>query len=198
MDAPTFWNEKWDGRIKSDGRVAMNGEKRKFILKQLIARPEFDDLKKLEIGCGPAIHAGIMEQNRPGWTKNYSGVDVSETAIEYAREVVGVDARHLDVFSLNGEFKGIQLFLFLDSLEHIQDHKRLAGKVREMASDEFTIFGNIPLYTTAEGLETGNERPVDINVLAHFLSRCGGHDIYHNVYGINGYPYLLFQCKVTK
>jgi 2-polyprenyl-3-methyl-5-hydroxy-6-metoxy-1,4-benzoquinol methylase len=198
MDAQTFWTKKWADRIKPDGRVLMNGVKRKFIIKYFVAHPEFDILKKLEIGCGPAVHAGIMEQKRPGWTKNYSGIDVSETAIEYAREMVGVDARHMDVFSLNGEFKDIQLFLFLDSLEHIHDHKGLARKVREMGADEFIIFGNIPLYMTEEGAATDTERSVDINVLADFLRRCGGADIYHHVYGIGGYPYMTFRCKVTK
>ena len=59
-----------------------------------------------------------------------------------------------------------------------------------LSGEELTIFGNIPLYLSEC---EGNERPMDINVVNKFLFMCGCTHRWHEIYGLNGYPYMMFE-----
>jgi len=85
------------------------------------------------------------------------------------------------------------LFLFLDSLEHMENLKAISQKVRAIAADGFIIFGNVPLYPSHH--DTMAEYPMNINILKQFIYDCGLSGLHQRIYGINGYPYMVFEAK---
>lgn len=89
--------------------------------------------------------------------------------------------------------------MFWDVLEHIPNHKTLAKRIKELASNDFYIIGNIPLYTSDHANQVGGfEQPMDVNKLFDFLQCCGAIGFEQEIYGAYGYPYMFFEAHVTK
>jgi hypothetical protein len=137
------------------------------------------------------------------WKKNYTGIDLSEKAVANARKL-GIEAYVADIHCQNPRwsmddglmeyhYNAYELFLFLDSLEHIHHHVKLAEKVKQLAAEKFGIFGNVPLYHSVHAENEGIERPMNITLVARFLKKCGIDKFRHEVYGIHGWPYLWFE-----
>jgi len=206
VDFTEFWDHHWSGRIKGES-VEMNEGKMRHILRQLWKKPYLIPLRKLEVGCGTGIHIYYLSQLCEEWKRQYVGVDLSPTTIGFARKsglqaFCGDITKGIETVSdpLTGAkpeiMQDFQFFLFLDVLEHIPDHEAVAKKVRELASkDGFHIFGNIPLYRSAHEKNGGYEREMNIEELEKFMRACGIEKYEHNVYGINGWPYMTFEGK---
>jgi len=199
-----YWDHEWSRRIV-EGGVLMNKEKFKYLVKQLWKRPYLIPLRKLEVGCGSGVHIRELSSLCKEWSGNYTGFDLSETAVKFAKRQ-GLNVWHGDItgdrkisqspYAPVGPF---QLFLFLDVLEHMTDHQAVAAKVRELADPEgFIIFGNVPLYRSKHETEGGFEREMDIHVLRKFMEACGIEKFDHHVYGIDGWPYMIFEGGVER
>lgn len=185
-----YWDDTWSQRIKDPHHVDMNGEKLKHLIKQLWMRPEYAIKDKLEIGCGTGIHTIRMRQYNPEWTKNWTGIDLSPKATEWGKNL-GLNIIQGDIYTHTFD-KKFDAFLFLDVLEHIKDHDRLAARLIEIGKEHFNILGNIPLYRSEHS--DHYERDIDINVLGKFLKNCGFDGFYHEIYGIKGFPYMFFEA----
>jgi glycosyltransferase involved in cell wall biosynthesis len=190
-----FWSKHWEDRLVPDGGVMMNKGKANKILSHLAGRNDLAGMSKLDIGCGTGIHVQILSNTNPAWKERYLGVDLSESAIKFAVEA-GLGAVCMDVVRLPDLPEPIELFLLLDTLEHIEDLTAVAWKIRRLGSRSgFTVFGNVPLYLSDHSKEGGFERPVDIEVVTKFLKQCGIHDFKHEVYDVNGFQYMMFEGK---
>lgn len=189
------WNGVWKGRIHGDS-VAMNADKYRFLMKQLVIRPYLAPMEKLDIGCGSGIHATRMAVFNPYWKLKWTGIDLSSEGIAMAQRH-GMNAINGDVYDFDGAGKKYQVFLFLDSLEHFFDHERLGRKVAELADKEYIIIGNIPLYASQHGEQC--EREVDCPTLVKFLkaANCVNMEPSVFIYGIKGYPYMFFETANT-
>lgn len=188
--SPQYWDEIWGGRIKDPHHVDMNGEKLTFLMQQLWGRPEYTLKDKLEIGCGTGIHAIRMRQYNPEWAEHWIGIDFSEKAVAWGKNL-GLNVMQGDIYTQTFD-KKFDAFLFLDVLEHIQDHDSLAKRLVEIGNEHFNILGNIPLYRSEHS--DHYERDMDVNVLGRFLKNCGFDGFYHKVYGIRGFPYMFFEA----
>lgn len=184
------WDGEWRRRTQGN-RIEINKEKLKFLTYQLWSRPWYAKLKKLDIGCGLAIHAREMKDTYVGWADKYYGLDLSETAIEKAKQS-GLNVWVGSIFEMN-HHNNFDVFFLFDVLEHIEDHDRLAEKIKGLAVGHFIIFGNIPLYLTPSknGLF---ERPMNIVVLSEFLKKCGLGKLWYKVYDVVGLPYMVFEA----
>ena len=183
-----YWEKEWRRREIPGGQLSNSGKARK-IVDYLWTRPDFIRLNKLEIGCGLCMHINTLSFNCREWGENYTGVDESEYAVKVAHKR-GMNAICTNFLDYNTDQR-YSLFLFMDVLEHIQDHKAVAEKLKAIAGDEYHVFGNCPLYFTEH--DNGCfERPFDISVLLAFFKMAGITSYWHEIYGIRGYPYMMF------
>jgi 2-polyprenyl-3-methyl-5-hydroxy-6-metoxy-1,4-benzoquinol methylase len=189
------WDGEWYRRTNDGPGVQMNPRKMRQIIKELSKRKYYADSKVLDIGCGSGIHAVAMMQHFPRWEYNYTGIDLSKLGVEYARKL-GLTAFVESIYDTN--LSGFDLFLFLDTLEHMEYHDRIAAKLRQIAKYPFHIFGNIPLYSTSTHSNGGCERMMDVNILHEFLKQCGASRFWQKIYGSHGYPYMLFEAQVLQ
>lgn len=193
MDKSTqYWNNVWKERDKGN-YTECNGEKFEFIQEQLKSRgPYIAPLKKLEVGCGSCMHMKILGFNNSAWLENYIGIDCSQTSIEIAQRW-NINAQVGNIYDFESDEK-FELFLFLDVLEHLEFHNKVAEKIKQLCADKFCIIGNVPLYLSHQE-DDGYERPVDVNVINNFLRMCGIGKFANIVYGIKGYPYMWFEAQ---
>ena len=188
-----YWHKTWEGRIRpgETGGVVVNAEKFQVIIKALWKRLEFIGREKFEIGCGTGIHAQYMAALYPCYKTMWTGVDLAESAIAKAKSF-GLNAEVANIYEYTSD-KKYEVFLMLDSLEHFEDHERLAAKIKELAAEQYMIFGNVPMYESTLHHEGGFERPMDIHTLRYFLERAGFKSFKHRIFGSFGHPYMLFQ-----
>ena len=189
METPKWWDETWDKRIKETG-VVHNKGKLNRLLGILWGKHYLAPLEKLDIGCGPATHAIYLSNFNPFWKDRWTGIDLSRTALTVPRKL-GFNVTHGSIFDFNTGRK-FELFLLLDTLEHIQDHEALGQKIKDLAADKYTIIGNSPLYFEHND---GEERPIDGKTIARFIHSAGClMDFSCDVYGIHGLPYANFEA----
>ena len=190
-----YWNETWQGRIKDDGTVTCNILKYRKVMDYLWSKPNFFFANKLDIGCGPAQHAVTMAQLARGYKETWVGLDLSETAIAYATKR-GMDAHCLNFLEWDGgNYQPFGVFFFWDSLEHFEDLKAVAAKVKELAAEKFTICGNIPLFHSPIHEKGGVENHMDIDVIRDFWNDCGYDKEWFSIYGTMGWPFLMFEVS---
>ena len=186
-----YWNVTWDKRISETG-VSGNQAKFSKIMNFIWQRPQYFKLMKLEVGCGPGQHATEVAKYCKEYIKDWMGIDLSHIAISHARKQQ-LNAVCDNFLTWDTPLK-FQCFSFWDSLEHFKDPIEVADKVCLLSDKEFMVQGNIPLYyTKIKG--AGIERPTDINTLTLFWDRLGLRNRGYEVYGVNGYPYLLFEAN---
>ena len=188
-----YWNGQWRERIKPD-IVQRNRGKFNYLINELWKRPHYAPLNKMDIGCGPAEHAHEMNKIYCNWTDRYNGLELSEVCIREAKSKFNISIRKENIYEYVDQRK-YELFLLLDTFEHIEFPEKLAEKIKELAAEKFYIFGNIPLYHSDPSKKGGFEKPMDVNDVYQFLNTCGINKIWYQVYGINGYPYLVWEGK---
>ena len=193
-----YWDKTWQGRVHEDGTVDGNKKKFRRIMDYLWSKPQFFNLKKLDVGCGPAHHAIAMSHLAKGFAENWTGVDLSECAVAFAvkhdMDALCLDFLDWDPFmSLTG-CEPFDVFFFWDTLEHFEDLNVVAKQVRFLAKEKFTIAGNVPLFVSPIHEEGGVEKPMSIHIVQAFLQDCGCSDIWHEVYGTHGLPFLMFEA----
>jgi SAM-dependent methyltransferase len=172
----------------------MNLEKMAKMVYELTIRKHLSGLEKLDIGCGTGIHAMHLANIYPKWNTRWTGIDLSEVATGFARKH-GFNAICGDLFEYPFD-KKFQLFLMLDSMEHIMDHEGLAARIVELGEKPFRVFSNIPLYTPDSEHDKNYERAISMGDINRFIEAIGADKFYPQVYGINGYPYMMFEAEV--
>jgi len=195
MQINDFWEEEWNKRILGDGTVKFNVGKAEKILGNLKGREYFKPHKILDIGCGPAFHAIRILQDDPTYKNRWYGIDLAQNAVQFFQEQ-GLQGECGSIYNFNPNGNKFGIFLLLDTLEHIMDRDRLAGKIKELAEQKYIIFGNIPLYTDKVNGGAGFENPMDIGILKKFMKDAGIPEFDYLVYGIYGWPYMMFEGKV--
>jgi 2-polyprenyl-3-methyl-5-hydroxy-6-metoxy-1,4-benzoquinol methylase len=188
-----YWDEAWEKRI-GPYHPFMNFDKMAKMIYELTIRRHLYDMEKLDIGCGTGIHAMHLANINPRWKTRWTGIDLSDVATGFARKY-GFNAICGDLFEHEFD-KKFQLFLMLDSLEHIMDHDRLAKRIVELGKKPFMLFANIPLYTPDSEHDKNYERPVSVGDVDKFTQAIGAEKFHPQVYGINGYPYMMFEAEV--
>lgn len=189
MDRAAHWENEWTRRLSS-GTPEMNRQKFLRLVYEIGRREEHMGKKTLDVGCGPAIHAGFLQAICPEWTKNYVGIDLSKEAVQYARDH-GIKAFWGDFFTTDpGKF---ECFWFLDSFEHFRDDEPLAERVKELATEHFSVLGNVPLVPEFKALDQGMERHVTIGTVHRFMVDLGMESYSWDVYGIHGRPFLFWE-----
>jgi hypothetical protein len=187
-----YWDKQWAERTQSEV-VSRNRGKFDKIISELWHRPHYAPLQKLDIGCGPAEHAAVMRDLYFNWTSGYKGIELSKVCAEVAGTKYNLPVEVGDIYKYeNGHIK-TELFLLLDTFEHIEFPDKLADKIKELAAEKFYVFGNIPLYHSDPSEHGGFEKPMDVNDVTSFLAMCGIDKVWYEVYGINGYPYLIWE-----
>jgi len=186
-----YWDKTWSERIVDKNSVKMNTEKLEYLIAILSTLPRYTSLRKADIGCGTGMHALRMRKIFRGWDGNWTGFDLAQSAIDWAKSH-GLNAHCADFSSFDHQDK-YDLFLFLDSLEHIEDEDAVVETIKRTGNKGFRIFGNIPLYLSSH--DGGFERAMNIEVLMKFLFKCGCADLWQQIYGVKGYPYMVFEAK---
>ena len=187
-----YWDKQWEKRIHSDGSVSGNSQKVRFLIEQLWMRPHLIKAEKLDVGCGPATHIRHLTDVCSEWGDKYIGIDTSKKAIEDAQRH-GVNAFRYSIYDFTNYDRDIEAFFFFDVLEHMEDHDKIAEKIKEIAAENYTILINVPLYKSNPESNGGYERLININDMVEFLSKAGISKYTHKVYGINGLPYLFME-----
>jgi trans-aconitate methyltransferase len=188
-----YWDETWAKRV-GPHHPAMNINKMAKLIYKLTIRDHLAGLEKLDIGCGTGIHAMHLSNIYPQWKTRWTGIDLSEVATGHAMGY-GFNAICGDLFEYKFDRK-FQLFLMLDSMEHIMDHKRLAERIVELGEKPFWVFANIPLYTPDSKHDKQYERPISMGDINDFTRAVGADKFYPQIYGIKGYPYMMFEAEV--
>jgi SAM-dependent methyltransferase len=168
--------------------VSLNQEKADILCRKLWERPHLAKMQKLEIGCGTGYHAASLARIYPQYYDTYTGIDLSETAVEKARSW-GLKAEVANIFDYNPGRK-FDAFLLLDTLEHIEDRDRVAEKIKELANRNYVLFANVPLYL----IDRGFEYPINFHDVFNFVKKCGFHHFDHEIYGCYGFPYMFFEA----
>ena len=189
------WDNEWIKRTRSDGTISRNAPKAKYLCKKLWDRAYLINMWKLEIGCGEGIHIRSLARHCDAWKENYLGIDISKYAVEKAQQY-GIRAEVEDFLTFDTDLR-FNLFLFLDSYEHIDDWRAVAAKVRELARDEIVIIGNVPM-APGERDEEISDRQITLNEICDFILACGCNSINHEIYGARGLPFLFFEATNHK
>lgn len=158
-----------------------------MILGHLWKRTPFIHKEKLDIGCGCGIHAIRMKHLNRDWAAKWTGIELSKSASEWGKGN-GVNVIQGDAFTYDFD-KKFDVFFFFDSLEHIENHERLARRLIELGTPDFQVFGNVPLYASEHEYEIN----VDKVAIGKFLADCGFKGLYNEIYGIDGLPYMIFE-----
>ncbi len=194
MNDVEYWNQSWKEKITDQG-VLNNVRKMNYLVGKFLERPQYVKFEKLDIGCGIAILPFyVATLSNMEFLEHYTGIDLSERSVEYGKHS-GANIICGDVFTYEFD-KKFQVFMFMDSLEHIADHEKLAKRVKELAENDFWIIGNIPLYLSKHVGEF--EQEMNTIKLQKFLIACGGTGLENDIYGIYGYPYMFFEAHITK
>lgn len=193
MDKATqYWNKEWKRRDEGHYTKCNTG-KFQFIQKTLKSRASYiAPLETLEIGCGSCLHIKTLAFDHPEWKQNYIGIDLSETGIAIAKRW-GINAEVASIYDFESD-KKFELFLFFDSLEHLNDHNRVAAQIKKLAADRFCIMGNIPLYESHND-DSAYERKMDVTIVSRFLKKAGINKFAHIIYGVMGWPYMWFEAQ---
>ena len=193
-----YWDKTWAGRIRpgTTGGVMVNGEKFQTIVKELWRRVEFINCDKFEIGCGTGIHAQYMAALYPCWRTMWTGIDLAESAVAKAKSF-GMNAEVANIYEYKSD-KKYDLFIMLDTLEHFEFHDLLGAKIKELAKEEYCIFGNYPMYTSTLHEQGGYERSMGVADLVEFLKFAGFKTFNYRIFGSYGYPYMMFQAWNSK
>lgn len=186
-----YWDNEWVKRLSGSASPSMNVEKMAKLIYELTMTPEMAEMEKLEIGCGPCVHARHLANVYDGWRTKYTGIDLSPTAIKWAQDA-GLNAICGDAFTHKFD-KKFDCFIFLDCLEHIFNHEALSEVVKDNANGTPFIFGNIPLYCQAHAQEV--ERMLSIKDIVKFCSAIGNTHFDYEIYGSYGLPYARFTAS---
>lgn len=187
-----YWDKTWSERINGDGPISMNQGKARFICTKLWERPHYLPLMKLEIGCGPMFHAQELSQFYPDLKNTWYGMDTSTVALDRASSE-GFHVIRKSIYDFETD-KKFSVFLFLDVLEHLDNHELVSQKVKKFATERFYVFGNIPLYQSEHEECGGYERPMSIKEIKNFVEMCNCIGFWARVYGINYWPYMVFEA----
>jgi 2-polyprenyl-3-methyl-5-hydroxy-6-metoxy-1,4-benzoquinol methylase len=186
-----YWDSEWSRRIKSDADITMNAQKADLLIRELWSRPQLIGMRKLEIGCGPAVHIRALASVCAEWSHQYTGIDTSEVAVESAKRC-GLNVLKESIYTFETGDRFDAFFLF-DVLEHLEDHESVAARIKDMSSESVTMLVNIPLYKSDPEKNGGFERLLSIKDMHRFFNLCGVPKCSYNVYGINGWPYMLLE-----
>ncbi len=189
-----YWENYWEEILDDDNQHNRNARKFRYLFRELWKRPHYAGMKKLDIGCGPGMHANAMTLVYPQWVDNWVGVDISPRAIETVQKELGYDGRlsSIEDFETDERF---ELFLLLDTLEHIEERDKLADSIKRLAADEFFVFGNIPMYPNEE--PDYIEKSVNPFRVGKILRRAGCKHIWTHIYGVHLAPYMLFEGRTS-
>lgn len=190
-----YWDAEWKSRIKSNGLVQMNMHKLDQIVNELNKRLLYGPMKKLDIGCGCGVHAATLCQFNPWWKERWMGLDRSSVAINKAKSF-GLTAIKKDIRDFETDER-FELFLLLDTLEHLEDRIAVAEKIKQLAVDgRYYIFGNVPLYTSNITHAANVEWPIQPSDVVEFLMAAGcKKHAWHHIYGSAGWPYMMFESS---
>jgi len=189
-----YWNQQWRLRNKGEGKICHNQGKARLLCSELWKRPHYFGLKKLEIGCGPGTHVFSLARYDDRWRTLWTGIDISEEGIKICKQR-RLNAEVSSIYSYDVPDK-YELFLFLDSLEHLEFHDRVAQAIKRLAADRFAVFVNVPLYLSKH--QGGYEQSININKIVKFFLMCGCKYYTQRVYGIAGYPYMVAEATNDK
>jgi len=158
-----YWQDSWSKRIKSEHTIKLNLAKKDKI-QQFLGQFHFNGLKKLDIGCGPCHHAILQK-----WD-NYTGVDFSDKAIEFAKKALP-NARFYNMDILDIPEEQYDVIMAFDTLEHVEITDALVEKIKKISAPDAIFIGNIPL--TKFTIHDDNvEHLIDYNKLSDFLIAC--------------------------
>ena len=194
----SYWDKIWTKRI--DGNYVMHNSQKRKVLLNILKNRNYKGKEIMEVGCGTAIHAMLLSAVDPYWQDHWTGVDLSERAVNFARER-GFNAHCADFLDFSPPANSPQkfdVFLFLDSMEHLENLDEIANRVRIFSNPKYIVFGNVPLYQSEHEKDGGFERHMDIHVVCDFLKKCGMEGLCHRIYGINGYPYMWFEAEANQ
>ena len=176
MIATEYWQKQWVERIKDNRTLKLNKPKRDKI-QSFLSGFNLDGLKKLDLGCGPCHHAIVQR-----W-RDYTGVDLSEKATEFGKEMMPWNEFYCMPIMDIPE-KKYDVFLALDALEHIELTKELAEKIRRMSNPGAIFLGNVPTVNFCFHHEE-HEHNMDYAILSEFLIQCG-------------FPIIRTECFYTE
>ncbi|MCM8800417.1 MAG: class I SAM-dependent methyltransferase [Candidatus Omnitrophica bacterium] len=98
--------------------------------------------KVLEIGCGEGFFLKFLKE------KGYSvfGVEISEYASNYAREVLGIDVFTGSIADFNPGKELFDIICMFEVLEHLYDPLSILLKIRYMLKDEAILVITVPNF----------------------------------------------------
>tara|TARA_Y100000310_G_scaffold94017_1_gene91669 strand:+ start:5299 stop:5934 length:636 start_codon:yes stop_codon:yes gene_type:complete len=154
-----YWDAHAALRIKIKGKsVSYNDNfyKRSKLLQKLLDY-NFDETDVLEIGC--AFSTISLALKVCANLNSYKGIDVSEKYCEFARRVMGADARKAKVNCLPFESDSFNALFAFDVFEHINPSERLDSYVEidRVLQNNARIFINNPLEETKHDLNFDHE-----------------------------------------
>jgi len=189
-----YWDNFWGRHIEAEDVIIGNPERYKRIINFIWNRPQYFKLNKLDVGCGTCQYVFRIRNytNHYVNVNNWRGVDLSKVAVKYAQSK-GLRAKQADFLEWDTPLK-FECFTFWNSLEYFEDITRVAHKIDTLADKYFSVQGNVPLYKMKTNTD-GSKRFLDIRSMSAFWDRLGLFNREYEVYGIDGYPYLLFEAN---
>ena len=117
---------------------------RRNIILSLLLRFMHGEIKHLvEIGCGTGGNLRLLSQH----AGKVTGVDVSQDAVEYARERVDGDILQGDFrLELKDKWQDIDVVLLADVLEHVDDDVNFLGDIIQSLTPGALIIITVPAH----------------------------------------------------
>lgn len=100
----------------------------------------------LDVGCGHGVNAALLKQQ--GW--QVQGLDLSKTAVEHARRLLGGRVEEGDLLTVKYEERAFDVVLMSHSLEHMYRLSAVLAAARRILDDEGLLVIAVP---NADSLE---------------------------------------------
>lgn len=164
----SYWDKEWKNRLEIiDGKGMFTCNWTKFnILYKLLKGMNLNGQRKLEIGCGGGTLTRKLKYD------NYTGIDLSPVAIEYASKFCLDGNKYIvgDVRDFETKEK-FDVFMAFDALEHMELDDLLIKKIRDLSKKSSIFIGNIPLQNFTQH-EDKVEHEITHELLVEFLRKC--------------------------
>jgi len=118
-------------------KVKFDSDRNKRRLREIIMRKSGGRL--IEIGCGKGGFVKLA-----GNYFNTEGVDVSEYAVDFAREYTGKRIKLSDVQKEGLRRKSYDVVAAFNVLEHLDETEKVVRKIHESLKNEGVLIGSVP------------------------------------------------------
>jgi len=178
-----FHNGEYSDYKSEKVALQLNFKKR---IRDLLSLPNVcENTKIFEIGCAYGFFLELLKEN----FVEASGIDIAKEPVQYARDIIGVDAHHGNFLEFEPRFRPDIVCLW-DVIEHLRDPREFLKHTRTIsASDSYILLTTGDIGSLNAWLRGSKWRLIHPPTHLHYFSKTSITQLLNNV----GYQNVTFS-----